>query len=108
MEGEKIMTWDGCSCSGLKTASAVIKATKGVLKGVTMEMTDTGGDGVVEVWDSPDSTLTSDTCLARITVTSTTSGDMASWTLPVGVGVKADNGLYLKITGDVNVIVYYE
>lgn len=102
------MTWDGCSCSGLKTASVAIKAAKGILKGVTVEMTDTGGDGVVEIWDSPDSTLTNDTCLARITVTSTTSGDMSSWALPVGVGVKADNGLYLKITGDVNVIVYYE
>jgi len=103
------MTWDGCECSGLLTASAVIKATKGILKGITMEMTDTGGDGVVEVWDSPTSTLTSDVCLARITVTSTTSGDMDSWTLPIGVGVKAPLGLYMKIvTGDVNVIVYYE
>lgn len=78
------MTWDGCECSGLKTASVSIKAAKGILKGVTVEMTDTGGDGVVEVWDSPDSTLTDDICLARIRVTSTTLGDMASWSLPVG------------------------
>jgi hypothetical protein len=103
------MGWDGCECSGVKTASASIKASKGILKGVTMEMTDAGGDGVVEVWDSPDSTLTDDTCLARIAVTSTTSGDMSSWSLPVGEGVKASKGIYMKVVaGDVNVIVYYE
>ena len=99
----------GCDCSGLLTTSSVIKATPGILKGVTMEMTDVGGDGVVEVWDSPNSTLAGDTCLARITVTSTTSGDMASRSLPVGSGVTAAKGIYMKIvTGDVNVIVYYE
>ena len=104
-----MMAWNGCECSGIKTASVAVKAAAGVLKGLTMEMTDTGGDGVVEVWDSPDATLTNDTCLARITVTSTTSGDMASWTLPVGEGVKAVNGIYMKIVaGDMNVIVYYE
>jgi len=103
------MEWDGCECSGLKTASAAIKAAKGILKGLTVEMTDTGGDGIVEVWDSPDSTLTGDKCLARVAVTSTTAHDMASWALPGGsVGVKASKGLYLKIvSGDVNVIVYY-
>ena len=103
------MSWDGCECTGLLTASGVVKADRGVLKGVTMEMTDAGGDGVVEIWDSPTSTLTDDTCLARITVTSTTSGDMSSWSLPVGPGVKASKGLYMKVVaGDVNVIVYYE
>ena len=103
------MTWDGCECSGLKTASVAIKAARGILKGMTVEMTDAGGDGVVEVWDSPDATLTSDTCLARITVITATSGAMSSWEMPVAPGVKAENGLYLKVvTGDVNVIVYYE
>lgn len=99
---------DGCSVTGLLTASAAVKASAGDLLGVTVEMTDDGGDGVVEVWDSPDSTLTDDDCLARVTVTTTTSGAMASWALPHPRGVHAGNGLYMKvIAGDVNVIVYY-
>ena len=95
--------------TGLLTASTVIKAVPGLLLGYTMEMTDTGGDGTVEVWDSPTSDLTDDVCVARITVRSTTNGDMASFSLPLAPGVECGKGIYMKVTaGDVNVILYYK
>ena len=94
--------------SGVLTASAQIKAVRGLLGGILVTASDAGGDIVVKVWDSPNSTLTDDVCLAAVTIISTVSGAQNSFAPPSKEGVEAINGLYVQVTGDCEVIVYYK
>ena len=97
------------SCTGIKTADAVIKATPGTLAGVVVTQTDTGGDVDVIIYDSPDSTLTDDIALCRITITSVTALTQGSFGGILGPGVVASKGLWLDVVaGDCQVIVYYK
>lgn len=96
--------------SGVMTSSTVVKATPGLLLGYTMEMTDAGGDGEVEIWDSFDTTTAGRVCVARIRVVATTDGEMASFCAPpASAGIECGFGIYMKVAaGDVSVVVYYK
>jgi len=95
--------------SGAITSSAVVKNAAGILGGVLVTTTDAGGDIDVLIYDSPDSTLTTgDEILARVRITEATTGAQASFAAPAREGVQALNGLYVDITGDCQVIVYYK
>lgn len=95
--------------SGKLTASAAIKAAYGVVGGVLVTATDNGGDIDVEIWDSPDATLTNDERICRVTITTTTDKVQASWGSLAGQGVEATLGIYCKVVaGDCEVEVYYK
>lgn len=94
--------------TGALTASAVVKNAPGLLGGVLVTTTDAGGDIDVLIYDSPDSTLTNDEILARITITEQVEHFQSSFGPPAREGVQAENGLYVHITGDCQVIVYYK
>lgn len=95
--------------SGVLTVGTVVKAVPGLLGGVLVTATDDGGDIDVIVWDSPDSTLTDDEELARITVVETTANAQNSFATPSKEGVQAENGIYVQVVaGDCEVIVYYK
>jgi len=99
----------GWVTSGIMIASTAVKAKIGLLGGVLVTATDNGGDIDVIVWDSPDSTLTSDEYLCRITIPTTTANSQASFAAPSQVGIEALNGIYVQIVaGDCQVIVYYK
>lgn len=97
------------SCTGFKTADAVVKATPGVLGGVLVTATDDGGDIDVIVYDSPDATLTDDIALCRVRITTTTAGAQGSFGDLAGPGVAASKGMWLDVVaGDCQVEVYYK
>ena len=95
-------------CTGILTADGVVKASEGVLGGILVIQTDTGGDVDVIVYDSPTSDLTGDIALARVTINTTTALDNNSFGNLAGPGVIAAKGLYLDVVaGDCQVFVYY-
>jgi hypothetical protein len=95
--------------SGVLTASTVIKDKPGVFGGIIVIATDTGADISVKVWDSPDSTLTSDVELAWCTGTTATALAQSSIGAPSQVGVEATLGIYVEVlAGDCSFIVYYK
>ncbi len=95
--------------SGAITASTVIKAKSGILGGVLVTAADAGGDIDVIIWDSPDSTLTGDDVLARVTITDLIANTQASFAAPSQEGVEARNGLYAQVVaGDCRLEVYYK
>lgn len=94
--------------TGALTASAVVKNAPGLLGGVLVTAEDADGDIDVLIYDSPDSTLTNDEILARVRVTDLISGTQDSFCAPAREGVQAENGLYVDITGNCQVIVYYK
>ncbi len=94
--------------TGAIAASAVVKNDAGILGGVLVTATDAGGDIDVLIYDSPDATLTNDEILARVRITEMISGAQSSFAAPAREGVQAEKGLYLSITGDCQVIVYYK
>jgi len=95
--------------SGKLSTSTVIKSSAGLLGGIQVVQTDTGGDVVVEVYDSDTSTTTDDEILAVVTVTGTTANDQNSFGAPSMEGVEAINGIYVKIAaGDAYFIAYYK
>lgn len=97
------------SCTGFKTADAVVKAAPGVLGGIIVTATDNGGDIDVIVYDSPTSDLTGDIALARVTITTTTDKAQASFGAPSAAGIVASKGMWLDVVaGDCQVLVYYK
>ena len=94
--------------SGVLTASTVIKNKSGLLGGVVVIATDAGGDIDVIVWDSPDSTLTNDERLCRVTVPTTLTNTVESFGDLSSPGIQAQNGIYVQVVaGDCQVYVYY-
>lgn len=96
-------------CTGFKTADAVVKNAPGTLGGIIVTATDNGGDIDVIVYDSPDSDLTGDIALMRVTITATTNKAQASSGDLAGPGIRASKGLYLDVVaGDCQVLVFYK
>lgn len=93
--------------SGVLTSSAVVSADPSRFGGVLVTATDGDGDIDVIVWDSPTSTTTDDEELARVTVPTTTALTQASAGDLSGPGIQATLGIYVAITGNCEVIVYY-
>ena len=95
--------------SGIVTTSTVIKSKPGVLGGILVTATDAGGDADVIVWDSPNSTLTNDIYLCRVTIPTTIANTQTSFATPSQVGIEAENGIYVQVVaGDCQVIAYYK
>lgn len=94
--------------SGVSTASFVVKNAPGVFGGIEVIATDTGGDIDIIVWDSPDSTLTSDERLCRVTIPATTANTMETFGDLASPGIQAKNGIYVQVVaGDAQVYVFY-
>jgi len=95
--------------SGVLTASAVAKNKPGLLGGIIVTATDAAGTVDVIVWDSPDSTLTGDERLCRITIPELTAKTWKEFHAPSGCGIQAEKGLYVQVVaGACEVIVYYK
>ena len=95
--------------SGIVTTSTVIKDKPGILGGILVTATDAGGNIDVIVWDSPNSTLTDDIYLCRVTIPTTIANTQASFATPSQVGIEAENGIYVQVVaGNCQVIVYYK
>lgn len=87
------------------TSSAVIKAGPGLLGMVVVEETDAGADQVVTIYDHASSA--SGVVLAEVYGIGGAAGETSEWTAPDG-GVWCETGIYVEITGDAKVIVYYQ
>jgi len=88
--------------------NAVIKDAEGVFAGILVEASDGGGDIEVEVWDSPDATLTNDICVASVRIASTTAYTQDSFGSLAGLGIHCHNGIYVKkVSGDCVFYVFY-
>jgi len=95
--------------TGTLTASTVVKSAPGLLTGYTIEAISTEGDLTVEVWDM-DAAMVAAVVgvpnavthlrVARLTLRTTTIGDMASWATPNECGVECQYGIYFYMTGD--------
>jgi len=95
--------------TGTLTASVVVKDKPGLLTGFTIEAVSTEGTLTVEVWDMNQAMVTAvggvpnavtHLRIARLTLRTTTIGDMASWATPNEPGVECQYGIYFYMTGD--------
>ena len=95
--------------TGTLTDNTVVKDEPGLLTGYTIEAISTEGDLTVEVWDMDQAMVTAVTGtpnavthlrVARLTLRTTTIGDMASWSTPNECGVECEYGIYFYMTGD--------
>lgn len=93
----------------LYVGASLIKDAPGYLTGYTIEATSTEGDLTVEIWDMDWAMAVVDgfipnavtrVCVARLTLRTTTTGDMASWSTPNECGVECIHGIYMYATGD--------
>lgn len=85
--------------SGLKTADGVIKASKGVLKGVCISAG--AAAGTLILYDH--ASAASGTVVAKIQTPINTSKEVT------GIQINCSNGIYADVTGaGVEFIVYYE
>ena len=98
--------------SGELAASTAVLAAPGRLCGVFIVHDGTAADLVLEIWDSPDSTLTSDTQLTPdITIAASPAAGARSQLFWFGEdGIHAAKGIYAKITctGTKKFVVYYK
>lgn len=101
--------------TGTLIANTVVKGRPGYLTGFTIETTTTEGDLTVEVWDMDQAMVTAvagvpnavtHLRIARLTLRTTTIGDMASWATPNECGVECQHGIYFYMTGDGQEPVY--
>lgn len=95
--------------TGTLTTSVVVKDAPGLLTGFTIEAVSTEGTLTVEVWDMTNAMMNADAGVpnavtrlrvARLTLRTTTIGDMASWATPNECGVECQHGILFYITGD--------
>ena len=91
--------------SGVFDADSVVCNAGCLLGGIMVHATDGDGDILVQVWDSPDSTLTSDVEVARVAI-GLTDKYWRDVMFPEP-GIECENGIYVDITGDCVVCVYY-
>ena len=101
--------------TGTLVVSTVVKDAPGLLTGYTIEAVSTEGDLTVEVWDM-DAAMVAAVAgvpnavthlrVARLTLRTTTIGDMASWATPNECGVECESGIYFYMTGDGEQVVY--
>lgn len=97
------------SCTGFKTADEVVKASAGVFAGILVTALDAGGDVDVIVYDSPDSTLTDDIAVARVTIPTTVALTQESIGDLSGPGIVMSKGIWVDVVaGDCQFLVYYK
>lgn len=95
--------------TGELEASTVVKAIPGLVARLDVEAKDNGGDISVEVWDSPDATLTDDVLICRVRVITTTLGAQNYWECPLEPGTECEKGIYVKlVAGDAYINLLYK
>jgi len=95
--------------TGELEGSTIVKAIGGLLARLDVESKDNGGDISVEVWDSPDATLTNDVLVCRVRVIITTSGAQNYWECPLEPGAECEKGIYIKlVAGDAYINLLYK
>ena len=94
-------------CSGQLTASAVISDGPCRFGAILVEIDDTGQDSVITAYDSPTTDTTSDEVLGIFTANLVAKQDSKLYVFPLP-GVECALGLYITVSGDCKVYVYYK
>lgn len=92
--------------SDVVTSNEAIKAEQGVYGGAVVVADDDGGDIDVIVYDND--SAASGVVLDRITIIETTADAREDSFPGLKEGILAEDGIYVDITGDCEVIIYYK